>query len=80
MWVLIFHFSVRMLFLAGVEGRYIHYFWFPHVQKTLTWYGSVTVLLLLCKELEVQYIALFLSGGGLRKKIWWMGLLHVVKW
>ena len=67
-----------MLFLAGVEGRYIHYFQFPHVQKTC--YSSVSLLLLLCKELGVQYIALFLSGGGLRKKILWMGLLCMVKW
>jgi len=57
-----------MLFLAGVEGRYVHYFQFPHVQKTLTWCSSVNLLLLLCKELGVQYIASFLSGGGLKKK------------
>jgi hypothetical protein len=81
MLVLIFHFSVRMLFLAGVEGRYIHYFWFPHAQNTLTWYSSVSLLLLLCKELGVQHIVSFLSGGGLSRSggraycVWWSGVV-----
>ena len=48
-----------MLFLAGVEGRYIHYFQFPHVQKTLSWCSSVSLLFLLRKEMG-GYSTLFL--------------------
>lgn len=59
-----------MLFLAGVEGRYIYYIHFPHVQKTLTSYSSVRLLLLLYKELGVEYIASFF--------FWWRTLEDLV--